>query len=106
MLFALFDGRSPVLPPSLYAELAHGSRGTSVPRHCHTRRCQDSLLRFAHGAREVSGSSGRRGGLSDNIGFGYWLNGAYLFRARSRRLPSLRRHAGFVDYGSGPSTLR
>ena len=56
-------------------------------------------------ARRSSGSvsfiqSRPLGGLSDNIGFGYGLNGAYLFRLDHDGYLSLRADAGFVDYGS------
>src|SRR5204863_3667599 len=71
---------------------------------------QDSTVRRPDGppsefARRSSGSfsfvqSRPLGGLSDNIGFGYGLNAAYLFRLDHEGYLSLRTDAGFVDYGS------
>jgi len=56
-------------------------------------------------ARRSSGSfsfvqSRPLGGLSDNIGFGYGLNAAYLLRLDHAGYVSLRADAGFVDYGN------
>jgi len=56
-------------------------------------------------ARRSSGSftfiqSRPLGGLSDNIGFGYGLNAAYVLRLDHAGYLSLRTDAGFVDYGS------
>jgi hypothetical protein len=56
-------------------------------------------------ARRSSGSfsfvqSRPLGGLSENIGFGYGLNAAYLLRLDQEGYLSLRAAAGFVDYGS------
>ena len=56
-------------------------------------------------ARRSSGSftfiqSRPLGGLSDNIGFGYGLNAAYVLRLDHAGYLSLRTDAGFVDYGN------
>ena len=56
-------------------------------------------------ARRSSGSfsfiqSRPLGRLSDNIGFGYGLNAAYLLQLDHEGYLSLRTDAGFVDYGS------
>jgi opacity protein-like surface antigen len=56
-------------------------------------------------ARRSSGSvsfiqSRPLGGLSENIGFGYGANAAYLLRLDHAGYLSLRADAGFVDYGS------
>ena len=69
---------------------------------CHCRRVDGPPSEFA---RRSAGSfsfiqSRPLGGLSDNIGFGYGLNAAYLFRLDHEGYLSLRTDAGFVDYGS------
>jgi hypothetical protein len=69
---------------------------------CHCRRVDGPPSEFA---RRSSGSftfiqSRPLGGLSDNIGFGYGLNAAYLLRLDRPGYLSLRADAGFVDYGN------
>lgn len=56
-------------------------------------------------ARRSSGSfsfmqSRPLGGLAENIGLGYGLNAAYLFRLDQKGYLSLRADLGFVQYGS------
>jgi hypothetical protein len=41
-----------------------------------------------------------QGQLSDNIGFGYGVSGAYLFALDGRGIVSLRTDLGFLQYGS------
>lgn len=68
---------------------------------CNCRRADGPPSEFA---RRSSGSfsfiqSRPLGGLSDNIGFGYGLNAAYLLRLDREGYLSLRTDVGFVGYG-------
>ncbi|MDB4878134.1 MAG: hypothetical protein JWM41_4580 [Gemmatimonadetes bacterium] len=89
--------RAAVLCAAVAAPVAAQDSSTCVCRPSRERIPSDFELRSS-GSFSLT-QSRPLGALRSNIGLGYGLDGAYLFRLDKRGILSLRAGAGFIDYG-------